>query len=125
LHRELVDGLLPRLERHLDRSIQRYRAGGLTGKQLTDNFHRALERQFLRLTRQGVAEADAALVIHAVVLILGVPGLRAEAAETQLPVEIIEYRALQAAATDLEQNYQVNARRALRRIAALVAYYRE
>ena len=121
----LMDVLLPRLDRHLRQSTRRYRAGGLNDQQLTDSFHRACRRHYLRLTREGVPEADAALALHAAVLILGGPGLQAEAVENGLPVEVIEYRALQAAAADLEHNYRISARRAFRRIARLMALYRE
>ena len=49
----------------------------------------------------------------------------AEAEEESLPLEVIEYRAVRAAAADIAQQYGVSERRATKRISALVADYAE
>jgi hypothetical protein len=68
---------------------------------------------------------DAAIAVHGAVLVLSSPGLQAEAREQSLPLELIEYRAVLAAAADISQNYGVSPRRAAQRISALVALYAE
>jgi hypothetical protein len=40
-----------------------------------------------------------------------------------VPLEVVEFKAVQAAAADISKNYQVSERRAARRISAIVAEY--
>ena len=49
--------------------------------------------------------------------------MRAEAEEESVPLEVIEFRAVKAAAADVAEQFGVSARRAMRRISALVAGY--
>ena len=56
---------------------------------------------------------------------LSSPGLRAEAAEQRLPLEVVEYQAVRAAASDIAQNYKADERRMVRRISAILASYSE
>ena len=118
-----MDIVLPRLAQRLNRQLRRYRAGELDDDQFTHKFECLLQQQYNWLARQGVAEVDAAVAIHGAVLVLSGPGLRAEAAEQALPLEVIEYRAVQSAAQDISENYGVSERRAARRISAIVASY--
>ena len=117
--------VLPRMARRLDRQLRRYRAGELSDAQFTHKFECLLQQQYNWLAQQGVEEVDAAVAIHGAVLVLSGPGLRAEAAEEGLPLEVIEYRATRAAAADVAQNYGISENRATRRIAAIVAAYSE
>jgi hypothetical protein len=55
--------------------------------------------------------------------VLSGPGLRAEAEEEEIPLEVIEFRAAQCAAADISQNYHVSERGALQRICTLVALF--
>ena len=71
----------------------------------------------------GVSEFKAALAIHAAVLVLSTPGLRAEAEESKLPFEVVEFRAVREAAGDVANNYGVSERKAIRAIARIVARY--
>ena len=84
-----------------------------------------LQKQYSWLAERGVSEAKAALAIHGAVLVLSGPGLRAEAEEERLPLEIVEYRAVKAAAEDIAKSYGVDARKAFRRIARILALYGE
>jgi hypothetical protein len=67
----------------------------------------------------------AALLIHGAVLVLSAQGLRAEAEEAKLPLEVIEYRAVREAAQDVSRTYGMDERLATRVIARIVARYGE
>jgi hypothetical protein len=120
-----MEVVLPRLAKRLHRDIQRYREGELNDAQFTRSFEGVLQRQYSWLAQRGVPEAEAAVVIHGAVLVLSGPGLRAEAAELGEPLEMVEYRAVRAAASDVSRNYEVDERLTLRQISAVVARYAE
>ena len=125
MSRELMELVLPRMARRLNRQLRRYEAGELTDDQFEHKFESLLQQQYNWLAKQGIPEVDAAVTIHGAVLVLSGPGLRAEAEEEGLPLEIVEYRATVAAAADIAKNYGINERRATRSISALVAAYSE
>jgi len=117
--------VLPRMARRLNRQLRRYEAGELNDEQFEHKFECLLQQQYDWLAKQGIAEVDAAVTIHGAVLVLSAAGLRAEAAEEGVPLEVVEFRATRAAAADVAKNYGMSERRATRRIAALVAAYAE
>lgn len=123
MSRELMELVLPRLAQRLNRQLRRYREGRLDEAQFSARFERLLQQQHLWLSNQGVADVDAAVTVHGAVLVLSGPGLRAEAEEESLPLEVVEFRAVKAAAADVAQHYGVSERKALRRITDLVAGY--
>ena len=123
MSKQLMEVVLPRLARPLYRQLKRYRAGQLDDAEFTRGFESLLRRQHAWLAHRGVPETRAALAIHGAVLILSGPGLRAEAAEAKLPLEVIEYRAIQEAATDVSLNYGLSERKALRILSSIVARY--
>ena len=104
MNRQLIELVLPRLAKRLYRELQRYRAGKLDESEFTNCFEDLLQRQHDWLINHGISEVRAALAIHAAVLVLSTPGLRGEAAETGLPLEMIEHRAVREAAADVAQN---------------------
>lgn len=120
---ELMELLLPRLSRRLNRQLRRFREGHMDVKQFSRRFEQLLQQQHTWLARQGYPEVDAAVAIHGAVLVLSGPGLRAEAEEESVPLEIIEFRAVKSAAADVAEQYGVSAQRAMKRISALVASY--
>ena len=123
MSRELMELVLPRLAKRLNRHLRRYREGELNESQFSRRFELLLQQQYAWLANKGIPEVDAAVAVHGAVLVLSGPGLRAEAEEQSLPLEVVEYRAVQAAAADISENYGVNERRAAQRISALVAEY--
>ena len=123
MSRELMEIVLPRLAQRLNRQLRRYRAGKLDDAQFSRKFEVLLQQQYAWLAKQGIPEVEAAVAVHGAVLVLSGPGLRAEAAEQCLPLEVIEYRAVRAAASDIAENYGISERRAARRISTLVACY--
>ena len=125
MSKELMDIVLPRLAQRLNRQLRRYRSGELSETQFSRKFEALLQQQYAWLANQGVPEIDAAVTVHGAVLVLSGPGLRAEAQEQSLPLEVVEYRAVRAAASDISANYGVSERRATRRISAIVASYAE
>jgi hypothetical protein len=125
MSKELMDLVLPRLAQRLNRQLRRYRAGELSEAQFSDKFEALLQQQYTWLANQGIPEVDAAIAVHGAVLVLSGPGLQAEAREQSVPLEVVEYRAVLAAAADISQNYNVSARRAAQRISSLVACYAE
>jgi hypothetical protein len=125
MSRELMDIVLPRLAQRLNRQLRRYRSGELDDDQFSRRFETLLQQQYTWLANQGVPELEAAVAVHGAVLVLSSPGLRVEAAEQGVPLEIIEHQAVQAAAADISSNYNVSQRKAVQRISAIVAYYAE
>lgn len=120
---QLIEVVLPRLARRLYRQLQRYRAGKLDDEQFTEQFETLLQRQFTWLAEHGIPDDRAALAIHSAVLVLSGPGLKAEAEEQGLPLEVIEQRAIRAAAEDVAANYEMDVNYAAQRIGRLVAHY--
>ena len=125
MDKQLMDVVLPRLARPLYRQLERYQTGQLDDGQFSEKFEAILRRQHAWLARRGISEARAAVAIHAAVLVLSLPGLRAEAADDHLPLEVVEARAVRDAAQDVAANYGLDARRAAHAISNLVAHYGE
>jgi len=123
MSRALLDLVLPRLAQRLNRHLRRYRAGELDESQFSHKFESLLQQQHAWLANRGVDEVEAALAIHAAVIVLSAPGLQAESHEQALPLEMVEFQAVRAAASDISQNYNVGERWATRRLSTLVACY--
>jgi hypothetical protein len=123
MSKEPMELVLPRLAQRLGRQLRRYREGQLSEKEFSRRFEALLQQQYSWLANRGVPEVDAALAVHGAVLVLSAPGLRAEAREQSVPLEMVEYRAVQAAAQDISQNYGIARRRVANRISALLALY--
>jgi hypothetical protein len=125
MSKQLVEIVLPRLAQRLQRQLKRYRAGELSETQFTERFEGLLQKQYAWLSDRGVPEEEAALAIHGAVLVLSGPGLRAEAEETGVPLEVVEHRAVCAAAADIATNYNLDVRDTTKRISTILARYGE
>jgi hypothetical protein len=123
--KELLDLVLPRLAQRLNRHLRRYRAGKLDDAQFSHKFETLLQQQYDWLANKGVAQLDAAVAVHSAVLVLSGPGLKAESVEQEIPLEVIEFRAIQAAAQDVAQSYGVSQRRTMKRMCEVMALYIE
>jgi len=123
MSKQLIEMVLPRLAKTLYRELKRFRSGKLSEDQFTQCFEDLLQKQHTWLLGHGVSEVKAALAIHAAVLVLSYPGLRAEASENGVPLEIIERRAVLEAAQDVAQNYGIDQRKAFHVVSAIVARY--
>jgi hypothetical protein len=121
--KSLVEVVLPRLARPLYHHLEKYQTGQLNEQQFTSRFERVLNRQHAWLARHGISAGKAAVAIHSAVLVLSLPGLRAEAIEAKLPVEVLEMRAIREAAQDVAATYGLPIDRSADAIAALVARY--
>ena len=123
MSKQLMDVVLPRLARPLYQHLERFQTGELNEAQFTRKFEKVLQRQHDWLARKGIAAAKAAVAIHAAVIVLSMPGLRAEAAECNSPLEVLEARAVREAALDVAGSYGMDRNRAIDAIARLVAKY--
>jgi hypothetical protein len=123
MSKQLMDIVLPRLAKPLFRHLERYRSGELNDKQFTRRFEALLQKQHAWLANRGVSGARAAVAIHAGVLVLSLPGLRAEAEERKVPLEVVEFQAVREAAADVAQNYDLEERRVAEAIGRVVAKY--
>jgi hypothetical protein len=123
MSKQLIDLVLPRLAKTLYRELQRYRSGKLDESQFSQAFETLLQSQHAWLITHGISEVRAALAIHAAVLVLSRPGLRADAAENRIPFEVAEFRAVRDAAMDLARNYDISESRAARLLAKIIARY--
>lgn len=120
---QLMDIVLPRLAKRLYGKVQRYRAGELDDKQFANHFASMLQKQYVWLARRGVSETDAALTIHAAVLVLTRPGLCAAATEMGMPAELVEARAIRNAAADMAEHYEVEVNEAFDSLSDILAHY--
>jgi hypothetical protein len=123
MSKQLMEVVLPRLARPLYKHLERFQTGKLNEAQFTECFETLLQRQHQWLSRHGISAARAAIAIHAAVLVLSMPGLRAEAADASLPLEVIEHRAVREAAVDVASSYGLSERRIAHTISCLVAKY--
>jgi len=123
MSRELMELILPRLARRLNRQLRRFREGQLDEAQFSRRFEQLLQQQHAWLANRGYPEVDAAVAVHGAVLVLSGPGLRVEAEEESLPLEVVEFRAVRAAAADIAEQFGISQRLALRRVCDLVARY--
>ena len=125
MDKEPVELVLPRLAQRLNRQLRRHRAGKMNESQFSLQFEDLLEQQYAWLLDKGIPDVEAAIAVHAAVLVLSNPGLRGEAADRGLPLEVVEFRAVLAAANDISENYGLTKKNAARRISSLVAMYAE
>jgi hypothetical protein len=125
MNKELIELVLPRLAKRLHHQLKLYQEGQLDQDGFTRDFEDLLQRQYAWLAKRGAPEPDAAVAIHAAVLVLSGPGLRAEAASLGVPLEVVEYKAVRTAAADIASNYGVSQTRAARQISAILARYAE
>lgn len=123
MDKPIMDLVLPRLARPLYRHLERYQSGQMSDEQFTEKFEDLLRRQHAWLEGRGITPVKAAIALHAAVLVLSLPGLRSEAVEERLPLEVVEHRAVREAAADVACNYQIPEARAASAIASLVAEY--
>lgn len=123
MSKQLMQVVLPRLARPLYKHLENFQTGTLDESQFTEQFETLLRAQHQWLSRRGIAPARAAIAIHAAVLVLSLPGLRAEAADANLPLEVVENRAVREAALDVATSYGLNERRIYHTIASLVVKY--
>lgn len=121
--KQLMEIVLPRLARPLYRHLERFQEGELSEAQFTRIFEHILQRQHDWLARRGIPASRAAVAIHAAVIVLSLPGLRAEAEDCKSPLEVLEIRAIREAAQDVAESYGVPRERAVDAIARLVARY--
>jgi hypothetical protein len=125
MDKQLMELVLPRLAQRLHRQLKRYRSGELDDAEFTRNFEDLLQKQYAWLSKQGVPEEEAAVAIHGAVLVLSSPGLRAEAAELGVPLEVVEFSAVRTAADDIASNYGLSKTRTLRQLTSIIAQYAE
>jgi hypothetical protein len=119
----LMEIVLPRLARPLYQHLEQFQLGKLDELQFTRRFEKELQKQHHWLAVRGIEIAKAAVAIHAAVIVLSLPGLRSEAKEAKVPLEVLEFRAVREAANDVAQNYGMNLPLAIKAISRLVARY--
>lgn len=117
--------VLPRLSQRLNRQLRRYQEGRIDDAQFTERFESLLQQQHAWLANQGVPDLEAAVTIHGAVLVLSRAGLRSEAEEQGVPLEVIEFGAVLEAADDIAEFYAVRKEKVLRRLVNIVAAYSE
>ena len=123
MSKQLMRIVLPRLARRLQRQLDQYRSGQLNDAQFTRKFEELLQKQYTWLMERGVPEVAAAVAIHGAVLVLSGAGLRSEAAESGVPLEVIEQRAVRAAAADLSSHYDLEEFEAMQLISDILARF--
>jgi hypothetical protein len=125
MSKQLMEIVLPRLARPLYQHLEQFQLGKLNELQFTRRFEKVLQRQHHWLAERGIEVAKAAVAIHAAVIVLSLPGLRSEAKEGNVPLEVLEFRAVREAANDIAENYGMTSAVAIKAISRLVAKYAE
>lgn len=125
MSKQLMEIVLPRLARPLYQHLEQFQLGQLDELQFTKRFEKELQRQHHWLAKRGIEVAKAAVAIHAAVIVLSLPGLRSEAKDSGMPLEVLEFKAIREAANDVAQNYGMSQPRAIKAISRLVARYCE
>lgn len=120
---DLLEMVLPRLSRRIDRQLKRYREGQLNDDQFSDRFEALLKQQHAWLANQGVPDVEAAIAVHGALLVISGPGLKAEAHEQKIPLEIVEWQAVATAAEDIAENYNASVLRVVKKLSTLVSRY--
>jgi hypothetical protein len=120
---DLLEMVLPRLSRRIDRQLKRYREGQLNDDQFSDRFEALLKQQHAWLANQGVSDVEAAIAVHGALLVISGPGLKAEAREQRTPLEVVEWQAVATAAEDIAENYNASALRVVKKLSTLVSRY--
>jgi hypothetical protein len=123
MSKQLMEIVLPRLARPLYQHLEQFQLGRLDELQFTKKFEKELQKQHHWLAQRGIEVVKAAVAIHAAVIVLSLPGLRSEAKEANVPLEVLEFRAIREAAQDIAQNYEMDQTRAINAISRLVARY--
>ena len=123
--KQLMEIVLPRLARPLYQHLEQFQLGRLDELQFTKKFEKELQKQHHWLAQRGIEVAKAAVAIHAAVIVLSLPGLRSEAQEAKIPLEVLEFKAIREAGQDVAQNYGMEPLRAINAISRLVARYGE
>jgi hypothetical protein len=123
MSKQLIDIVLPQLAERLHGPVERYRAGQMSDAQFARTFEGLLQKQYRWLSQHGVPRERAAVAIHGAVLVLTSPGLKAEAEQRRLPLEVIEYRAVRSAASDIAENHGLDEERVFRQLSRIVARY--
>lgn len=121
----LIEVVLPRLAKPLYKHLELFQTGKVDEAQFTSEFEAVLNRHHAWLHKKGIDKARAAVAIHAAVIILSQSGLQSEAREANIPVEVLEIRAIREAAQDVVESYGMTYRKALDGISSLVAKYGE
>lgn len=125
MDRQLMEIILPRLARRLYKQLEQFRLGEMNHAQFSKHFESLLQKQSAWLSSQGIPEEDAAIAINAGVLVLSGPGLRAEAQEQKIPLEVVEFRAAKTAAHDLAKEFKLPKNKVLKKITTIMAHYAE
>jgi hypothetical protein len=125
MSKQLMEIVLPRLARPLYQHLEQFQQGRIDELQFTKKFEKELRKQHHWLATRGIAVVKAAVALHAAVIVLSLPGLRSEAKEGNLPLEVLEFRAVREAASDVATNYGISRQRAIHAISRLVARYGE
>ena len=123
MSKQLMEIVLPRLARPLYQHLEQFQSGRMDELQFTKKFEKELQKQHHWLAKKGIEVAKAAVAIHAAVIVLSLPGLRSEAEESGLPLEVLEFRAIREAGSDVAQAYGMDRAKAIGAIARLVARY--
>lgn len=123
MSKQLMEIVLPRLALPLYQHLEQFQLGRLDEMQFTKKFEKELQKQHHWLAKRGIEVAKAAVAIHAAVIVLSLPGLRSEAKEANLPLEVLEFRAICEAAQDVAENYGMCRMRTIKAISRLVARY--
>jgi hypothetical protein len=125
MSKQLIKIVLPQLAERLHRQVRRYRAGQLTDAQFAKKFEDLVQNQYAWLSEHGVPDVQAAVAVQGAVLVLTGPGLRAEAEEEGVPLELIESRAIRDAAADIARSHGASERRIYRQLSTIIAHYGE
>ncbi len=123
MSKKMLDLVLPRIARVLSRQLKSYRAGTIDDAAFSDKFDSILQQQCEWLNKQGYQSVEASITVHAALIVLSSPGLKAESKRLNTPLEVIEFRAICESAKDLGETLGVPTYEVVEKLSCLLAFY--
>ena len=123
MSKKMLDLVLPLIARVLGRQLKSYRAGTIDDATFSDKFDIILKQQCEWLNKQGFQSIDASITVHAALIVLSSPGLKAESKRLNTPLEVIEFRAISESARDLGETLGVPAYEVVEKLSTLLAFH--
>lgn len=121
MSKNMLELVLPRIARVLNKQLKSYKAGSMDDETFSTNFDTILQQQCEWLNNQGYQSSDAAITVHAALIVLSSPGLQAEAKRLNLPLEIIEFRAICESSKELAESIGEPQYEVVEKLSCLIA----
>jgi len=122
MSKNMLELVLPRIARVLSKQLKSYKAGRMDDETFSTNFDSILQQQCEWLNNQGYQTADSAITVHAALIVLSSPGLKEEAKRLNVPLEVIEFRAICESSKELAESIGEPLFEVVEKLSCLIAF---